>query len=109
MEVVVLLFGEDCADVVYSGAVVLLPYLLNFGGGLLLDEGDLHDLPEFPGAGVGEGHLEERSIGPHAGESIIQIVVRSQVITVIVLFLGFIQDNALLYVIWVYFDGRLLY
>jgi hypothetical protein len=42
--------------------MVLLPDFLDFGGGLSLDHGHLHDLPQLPRTGVGEGHGVDDSL-----------------------------------------------
>jgi hypothetical protein len=57
-EVLVVLFGKDCAGVVDAGTVVFVPDVGYLCGWFPLDHGDLHDFSEFARTGVGEGHFE---------------------------------------------------
>lgn len=55
-EEVILLFVENRGGVIDPGTMIVLPDGLNLVRRFSLDHADLHDFPEFAGAGVGERH-----------------------------------------------------
>ena len=52
------MFVEHARGVIYSRAMVLFPDIFDNTRLLSLDKRHFHDLSEFAGTGVGEGHSE---------------------------------------------------